>query len=192
MLVTSSQISDTPVMSLQTGTTLAITKDAIINPANLKIIAYELGGDNLDIKPSLLLISDIREFGDMGMIVNSSEEFVSPDDIIKLKPLYEQKFNPIGKHVKDTDHKKVGKVIDYTIDPGSFIIQQLNVKRPLLQSLHEAERLIHRSQIVEINDHEIIIKSGKIKHSGRKATSYANPFRQKTPQAEAVKLKSDS
>lgn len=192
MLVTGSQISGTPVMSLQTGAVLAITEDAIINPANLKIIAYELNGPNLDTKPSLLLIRDIREFGDMGMIVNSSEEFVSPEDIIKLQPLYELKFTLIGKYVKDIDHKKIGKVIDYTIDPGSFIIQQLTVKRPLLQSLHEAERLIHRSQIVEINDHEIIIKSGKAKHSSKKTVHYTNPFRQKTPQPEAAKIDGDS
>lgn len=188
MLVTGSQISGTPVMSLQTGTALASTENAIINPANLKIVAYELEGPSLDSKPSLLLVSDIREFSDMGMIVNSSEEFVSPDDIIKLQPLYDLKFTLIGKHVKDTDHRKVGKVTDYTVDPGSFVIQQLNVKRPLLQSLHEAERLIHRSQIVEINDHEIIIKSGKAKHGSKKAMRYTNPFRQKTPQPEAVKI----
>lgn len=191
MLLTGSQLAGTPIMSLQTGTQLGTAETAIINPANLKIVAYEVEGPNLDQRPTLLLIDDVRELSDMGMIINSSEEFVGVDDIIKLKPLYELHFSLINKHVVDERKKKIGKVIDYTVDPESFVVQQLCVKRPLLKSLSEAELLIHRSQIVEINDSQIIIKSAKVKITGSKAKAmdYVNPFRQNTPQAEGSKMK---
>lgn len=194
MLLTGSQLAGTPIMSLQTGTPLGTAEEAIINPADLKVIAYEVEGPNLDMRPSLLLVSDIRELSDMGMIINSSEEFVGPDDIIKLKPLYELNFNVVGKHVIDEDHKKIGKVTDYTLDADSFVIQQLNVKRPLLKSLQEAEVLVHRSQITEITDHEIIVKSAKNKKPSRhkKAIQYTNPFRQKNPQPEGAKTEINS
>ena len=70
------------------------------------------------------------------------------------------------------------------------------MKRPLLRSLQEAELLIHRSEIVEINDDEIIIKSAtnkkKIKAQKSNSLDYVNPFRQKSPQAEAVKIDRES
>lgn len=195
MLVSGSQMASTPIMSLQTGTQLGTAETAIINPSNLKIVAYEVEGPNLDLHPSLLLISDVRELSDMGMIINSSEEFVGEDDVIKLKPLYDLKFSVVNKHVIDEHKKKIGKVIDYTIDPESFVIQQLCVKRPLLKSLSEAELLIHRSQIVEINDSQIIIKSGTKKKSSAvkdAALNYVNPFRQQAPHAEGTEMKGKS
>lgn len=176
-------------MSLQTGTELAKTKEAIVNPGDLRIVAYEVEGPNLDQSPSLLLMNDIREIGDMGMIIDSSDEFVGSEDVIKLKPLYDLHFSVVDKQVLDENHKKIGKVADYILDVDSFVIQQLSVKRPLLQSLNDTELLVHRSQIIEINDHEIIIKSGE--HAQPVVTKepsrhYVNPFRQSAPQPESV------
>ncbi|HEU4831030.1 MAG TPA: hypothetical protein VFS65_02575, partial [Candidatus Saccharimonadales bacterium] len=69
MLVLGSRLLSTPVMGLQTGTQLATTKSPIIDPSNLKIVAYELEGSLLTEHPSLLRIADVRELGDVGMIV---------------------------------------------------------------------------------------------------------------------------
>ena len=71
MLITAEKFTNMPVMSLQTGSELARTSRAIINPYNLKIIAYELSGPLLDQSPSLLRIEDIRETGPMGLIIDS-------------------------------------------------------------------------------------------------------------------------
>lgn len=189
MLLTGSQLLGMSVMSLQTGAELAKTIDAIVNPSNLSVVAYEVDGQSLDQHPSLLLVRDIREIGDIGMIIDSNDEFVGTDDIIKVKPLYELHFTILDKPVLDENHKKLGRVADYSIDVDSFVIQQLNVRRPLLKSLSDAELLIHRGQIVEINDNEIIVKNATTKdkqtaHSGSR--HYVNPFRQNTPQPESI------
>jgi len=186
MLIAGSRLINAPVMGLQTGSELARTRTPVINPRTLEIVAYELEGSLLDKRPSLLRIIDVREFSDIGLIVDSSDEFVAPDDVIKLEEVYNLHFSPIGMRVVDEHHKKLGKVEEYTIETNGFVIQQLNIKRPLLQSLNDTQLLVHRSQITEINDDEIVV------HSQAKAaapvtqavrTSYVNPFR-KNPQAE--------
>lgn len=178
----------TPVMSLQTGRELATLEKAIINPHNLTIIAYLVEGQHLDNNPSYLRIADIRELGSLGIIIDSSDEFIEPDDIITDKAIYDLDFILEGKHVVDDSGKKIGKVIDYTLDVDSFVIQQLNVKRPLLKSFSDDELLVHRAQIVEVNDTTIIIRSGKVKEvktvSGNQR--YVNPFRQAAPQPETA------
>lgn len=192
MLIPGSQLLATPVMSLQTGKELAQTSKAVINPHNLSVLAYLIEGPHLDYSPSYLRVADIRELGSLGMIVDSSDEFVVPDDIITDKPIYDLEFALEGKHVVDDHGAKVGKVTDYVVDIESFVIQQLTVKKPLLRSFNDDELLVHRGQIIEVNDSTIIIKSGKVKEnpsviSGR---NYVNPFRQTSPQPEAAKTKS--
>lgn len=185
MLLNGTDLIDTPILSLQTGAELARTTDAIINPHQLSVIAYEVTGPHLDQEEAFLRIDDVRELSAVGMIIDSNDEFVEIDDVVRLKAIYELRYGLVGKPVYDDTHKKVGKVIEYVIDSGSFVIQQLIIKRPFLKSLNDAELIVHRSQIVEVTDDAIVIKSARIKHTAHskaKAGAYVNPFR---PQATA-------
>lgn len=179
MLITGSRLIDAPVMGLQTGGELARTKQAVIDPRSLKILAYELTGPRLTTEPALLRIADVREFSDIGLIVDSSDEFVSPEDIIKLNEIYQLHFDPIGMRVVDEKNHKLGKVDGYTIETTGFVVQQLSVRRPLLKSLSDTHLLVHRTQITEITDSQIVVRSemkpqpvASINRSG-----YENPFR---------------
>ncbi|HSW91456.1 MAG TPA: hypothetical protein VLG09_02325 [Candidatus Saccharimonadales bacterium] len=186
MLIAGSRLIDAPVMGLQTGSELARVRRPVINPQSLEILAYELEGPLLDTNPSLLRIADVREFSSIGLIVDSSDEFVSPTDIIKLGEIYDLHFDPIGMPVIDEKKHKLGKVIGYTIDASNFLIQQLSVKRPLLKSFNDTELLVHRTQITEISDEAIIVHSrAKIPEPVMQTVrgAYHNPFR-KNPQAE--------
>lgn len=191
MLLLGSRLKGTPVMSLQTGTQLAVTNAPLINPANLKILAFELDGPLLTEHPSFLHVNDIREMGSVGMIIDSSDELLALDDVIKIKSIYELGFKLIGMNVIDEHKKKLGKVDNYTIETGSFVIQQLNVSRGILRSLNDTGMLIHRSQIIEINDKEIIVKGTAKKIKAEPVMEsvrheYVNPFRQPSPQPEQI------
>lgn len=193
MLIAGSRLIDAPVMGLQTGSELARVSKPVIDPRTLEILAYEVTGPLLDLHPSLLRIADVREFSDIGVIIDSSDEFVSPEDIIKLGEVYALHFIPIGMHVVDEKHHKIGKVTGYTIDTSGFVIQQLSVKRPWLQSLNDTELLIHRTQITAINDTEIVVHSrAKVPEPVMQTvrSAYNNPFR-KHPQAEHIETRRD-
>lgn len=192
MLIAGSRLIDAPVMGLQTGSELARTSKAIIDPRTLKIVAYELTGSLLDTHPSVLRVMDVREFSEIGLIVDSSDEFVSPADIIKLNEIYILNFNLIGMSVVDEKGHKLGKVDGYTIETGGFLIQQLSVKRPFLKSLTDTQLLVHRTQISEINDTSIVVNS-EIKVQPmlpNVKANYHNPFR-KNPGAQAEHMEQD-
>lgn len=189
MLILGSRLHDTPVMSLQTGTRLARTGTPLIDPANLKVVAYEVDGPLLAEHPSFLRTEDVREMGTIGMIIDSNDELVGLHDIIKLEKLHEQKFRLVGMLVIDEHKHKLGKVEDYTLETGGFVIQQLNVKRGIIKGLTDTGLLIHRSQITEINDNAIIVKSTNKKSPEPVMETvhheYVNPFRgTATPQTE--------
>lgn len=191
MLLTSDRFLNMPVMSLQTGSEIGRTAREIIDPRNLSIVAYEIEGRTLDQHPSLLRIADVREIGPLGMIVDSSDELVSPSDIILLKQIYEINFLLTNKPVIDEKKHKIGHVIGYTLTANDFMIQQLRVRRPLLRSFGDTELLIHRSQIVKVTDDQVIVKTPEIRHKEPAVQpinlkqSFENPFR-KQQQKEAV------
>lgn len=194
MLIPGSQLIDIPVMSLQTGNEIARTLRAIINPDNLYIIAFELKGSSLDYSPTFLRIEDIREVGELGLIIDDSDELVGLGDIISLKNIYEKNFEIDGLKVIDDNKNKIGKVLGTVINPSTFIIQQINVKRPLLKSFNDTEILIHRSQIIDVNNSNIVVRSPTIKAAAElaKPYSYVNPFSKQTARPDTTNIESTS
>lgn len=189
MLLPAQRVIGTPILSLQTGGQLAKTKTVIIDPRDLTIIAFELEGHLLDDNPSFLLIDDIRELSNIGIIVDSNEEFVGENDVIKLKEVYDFHFELTGKLVRDPKMRKLGKVISYSLEPNSFIIKQLTVKRPILKSLSDTELLIDRTQIVEVSNVAITIDNDErepVPVAKRAASSFSNPFRGQSAQPETT------
>jgi uncharacterized protein YrrD len=179
-------------MGLQTGGELATTVRPIIDPGSLAVIAYEVEGALLGKGTHLLRIADVRELSDLGMIIDSSDEFVTPEDVISLKKIYDLDFRLIGMAVFDEKRRKLGKVVDFTLETSGFIIQQITVRRPMFRSLNDTELVIHRTQIIEINNDGIVV------HSEAKAPepelhevvgSYVNPFRKSKPAAENTEIK---
>jgi len=191
MLILGSRLIGTPIMGLQTGTQLAHAAMPLIDPANLKIIAYVVDGPLLSERPSIIRMADVRELSDIGMIIDSSDEFIGVSDVVSINKIYDLGFKLIGMSVIDETKRKLGKVEDYSLDASSFVIQQLNVKRGIVKSLTDTGLLIHRSQIVEINDNFIIVRTTAKKlqpvmEAERRA--FVNPFSSSSPQTDVSKI----
>lgn len=175
-------------MSLQTGGRLGQTHKPIIDPGNLKIVAFEIEGALLSEHPALLRTADIREMGRIGMIINSNDEIIGLHDVIKIEKLYELGFPLINMPVIDEHRRKLGKVEDYTVETNSFVIQQLTVKRGFFKAFTDTGLLINRSQIIEINDFGIIVKSPTKKSvepiMQASRGEFVNPFKNPSPSPE--------
>lgn len=186
MLILGSRLLHTPIMSLQTGTQLAQTLTPVIDPSNLHILAYEVEGPLLSHTPSFVRTNDVREYGRLGMIIDSNDELIGLDDVIQIKKIYDLHFSLLGMPVIDEQKRKLGKVDNYTLDTGDFIIQQLNVRRGFIKGLTDTGLLINRSQIIEINNEAIVVKAPTVKSAQPVMQSirgeFVNPFRAPKPQ----------
>lgn len=186
MLINASKLINFPVLSLQVGGAIAKTEFAVIDPDDLKIIAFLVGGPLVDNETGDVLdVRSIRELSKVGMIVDSADELASRDDIVKIKDVLELNFSLIGLKVKTKKGHKLGKVIDYSVNSDNLMVQQLIVQRPAIKSLLDPELVIGRSQIVEVNDYEIIVKDEEAKIKKEAATkdfvpNFVNPFREQS------------
>ena len=189
MLLFGSRLLHTPITSLHTGAQLALLEKPIIDPANLHIVAYEVSGDLLSERPSFLATRDIREYGRYGMLINSNDDIVGLSDVIKIQQLYELGFPLVGLLVVREDGHKIGKVSDYSLDIDSFVIQQLHVRQGLLKGITDTGLIIGRSQIIEINNTKIVVRSPTVKTSEPVMEAirgeFVNPFRTTAPSSNA-------
>lgn len=190
MLILGSRLLQSPVMSLQTGTRLATAVRPIIDPSNLQIIAYEVDGDLLSEKPSFIRTVDVREYGRLGMIIDSNDELIGLDDVIQVKKVHSLNFSLIGLQVIDEHGHKLGKVEDYTLETGDFFIQQLSVRRGFLRGITDTGLLIKRTQIIEINNSAVIVRAPSVKSNEPVMNAirgeFVNPFRSAQPNPEPM------
>jgi len=182
MLIEGSKLLNYPILSLHTASEIGRVKRLIIDPNYLKIVAFEIDASSRVGRRLFLEAGSVREFSKIGMIIDSGEEFIEKDDVIKLKEMIELNFTLDGMRVVSRKKSMLGKVEDFTVSSDDFQIMQILVKRPIYKSLIDPELLIGRSEIKEINDTEIIIKSEEntlIKKAGAQdfVPNFVNPFK---------------
>ena len=187
MLITTSKLIGTPILSMQVGGSIGRVSECIIDPDTLKIIAFRAeGGPIPRTGANLLTTSSIREYSNFGMVIDSADEFIDSEDVVKISKILALNFNLIGLKVESKKGSKLGKVMDYTVTSDDFVVQQLIVHRPALKSFIDPELTIHRKEIVEITDYKVIVKDEE-KTIKKKAETedfvpnFVNPFREQQP-----------
>ena len=185
MLIPSSRTLNIPVLSLHVAAPIARTIAPIIDPSNLQIVAMYIDGPALKRNGfgNILDLRSVREFSNLGMIINSTDDLLDEDDAIRLKKVLDINFQLIDKKVVTKKGTKLGKVVDYILDPETFQIMQIVVKRPAFKAILDPELLIGLSQIAKVTDEEIVVKNEEEKV--RKETAkkdfvpnFVNPFRE--------------
>ena len=172
MLFLKERLVNVPIMSLQTGAQIAQTGEFVLDPRQLKLVAFYCEGPRLDVNPAILNVSDIREIGSLGIIVDSADVLMSPEDLVRLKEVLEYHFNLDNKQVVTESGQKLGTVANYTLDSTTLYVVKLHVRPGLWQAWKTTELLIDRAQILQVTDDEVVVKD-----STDKATKRANVAR---------------
>lgn len=183
MLVSGNRLIGTPILSMQAAGKIAEISSIIIDPDTLKIIGFKLSGPLVSKSAANILdVKSIREYSRYGCIIDSADEIVEKDDIIKIKEILDLNFSLTGLKVETKKGSNLGKVSDFTVTSEDFMVQQIIVKRPALKALIDPELTIPRREIVEITDYKIIVKDEEkvIKERAEKEDfipNFVNPFR---------------
>ena len=182
MLVYNSKLLGASILSFQDSGAIARVSAPVVNPDNLKILAFKLEGPAINATNNLLDVKSIREYSPLGMVIDSSDELIGPDDVIKIKEVLDLNFNLTGLKVETKKGSKLGHITDFTVTTDDFTIQQIIVKRPLVKSFVDPELTIHRREIVEITDYKVVVKDEEkvIKARASKedfVPNFVNPFR---------------
>lgn len=156
----SKNLYNRPVMSLRSGSQIAVALEPIINPHNLKILGWWCSPS--DGRGRLVLLSeDVRELVPQGLAVNDEDVLSSPEDLARHREILDIKFQLIDKNVR-TKRQKLGKVSDFSYSEGMFV-QKLYVARPVTKIFSSQDTLlIDRTQILEVTDSYILVRDTEV------------------------------
>lgn len=119
------------------------------------------------------------------MIVDSNDEFVRGEDIVRIKEVLKLRFELRGLKVVTKKKVKLGRVEDYVLQSHTWNVQQVIVQRPIMKALIDPQLIIDRSRILEVDDYQVIVKEEheKVKSKVKSAPveelvpDFVNPFR---------------
>ena len=185
MLVSASKLIGTPILSMQSAAPIGMITDLIVNPDNLKIIAFYISGPLVS-SANILDAKSVREYSSYGCVVDSIDELVEKDDVVKISKIIDLNFDLNGLKVETRKGSKLGRVIDYTLTSEDFTVQQIIVKRPIVKSFLDPELTIPRKEISEVTDYKIIVKNEEKTIKKKAETTefipnFVNPFRKTEP-----------
>lgn len=174
MLLTSAQLQNLEVTSLQTGQPIGQTLAVIIDPFKLRVAGFYLDA-NTD---NILLAGDMRELSPQRILINSTDVLTNEAELPRLAEVLAMNYELVGKKVMSRSKQRLGSVEAYVIDTLNTEIQKLHVRQPLLRSFSGGTLIVDRRQIVEINDRMVIVEDAaaqKPAWAGRKALSRSVP-----------------
>lgn len=187
MLINSSRLIDCPILSLHVGGEIARVTELIVSPHDLKLIAFRVEGPLVrDEIGDILPIESVREFSTQGAIVDSIDELIHGEEVVRIQKVLQLNFSLVGLKVITKKKVKLGKVSDFIINTSSWQVHQIIVQRPLMKSFLDPELTISRQKIVEVNDYEVIIKDETEKSRSKTLAvdpadfvpNFINPFRE--------------
>ena len=186
MLTYNSKLIGAPILSVQAGGAIASIAAPVVNPDNLKILAFKLQGPIVNATNNILDVKSVREYSPLGLVIDDNDELIGPEDVVKIKEVLALNFDLIGLKVETKKGSKLGKIIDFSLTSEDFTIQQIIVKRPTIKSFMDPELTIHRREIVEVTDYKVIVKDEEKVIKARAAKedfvpNFVNPFRTHEP-----------
>ncbi len=132
---------------------------------SLEVVAFTCEPHPQIGKHPVLLLRDVRQVAIDCLLVNTAEDLVEAEDIVRLAPLLERNFDPRGLRVVTDLKRRIGKVEDYTINLQTYHLQKIYVRQSLVHSWIGASLIIDRSQILEVSEREFIVRDATIKTS---------------------------
>lgn len=162
MYTFASQMKSLPIISLQTGGTVAWTKGLILDMGSFEIRAYRCDQEGSSSK-LILLARDIRQLAADCVIIDSEDELTEAQDIVRLKDMVEESYDPLDKPVVSDAGRKLGNVEDYTINLETQRVQKLHVRQSIIKSWLGNNLIIDRTQIIDITPKQIIVRDATVK-----------------------------
>lgn len=161
MYVLAHNLAPLPIISLQTGLTVATTSGLIIDPGSLEVIAFTcLSPERRE--DLALILRDIRELGLDCLIIDSEDELVEISEVVRLKELWDRRFTLIACKVVSDMGRGIGTVEDYTVNLDTNKVQKIYVRQSVFKSLFGSSLIIDRTQIVDVAPKRIIVREASL------------------------------
>ena len=125
------------------------------------------------------------------MIVDDATKLTTLDGLVRLQEIIDFGFELIDLKVIDENKRKLGKVSAYSVETVDYTIMQIYTEQSLIRSLGTAGNVIHRSQVISVNNDVLVVQSPTVQDDSHEAAIdssgvFVNPFRSGSAQPDSI------
>ena len=133
----------------------------IINPENGQLMGF-LVNIGLFLPPKILSFMDIKFWDTNGIVTESEENFVNPEEVVRIKNVLDKKINLLEMSAQTESGKSLGIVENFLIDTETISVVKYYLKDLLGKSrIMPANKVVSIDQNIVFIDDEIEIPNGE-------------------------------
>lgn len=153
-LVLASSLIGLPLGAVRENAKIGSIKTILIDTRSGYIAGFLVKEKILDwfSPPKFVALGDIVSFDKTAAVVNKKDDVLRLDEAVRAKEIYQRGFGLFGSRVVTESGKYIGRVTELSLSLDLGIIVNFYVRSWL------GERIIHRTQIVEIKKNKIVVK----------------------------------
>jgi len=164
MLIELSKLVGMPVGSLNEGAFVGSVRQTVISPGDAKLIGFTIKIGSIFSKILVVSFQDVVDIDQGGVVINSRDNLVEKEEIVRVGEILKHKFNLIGLKAVSKDKQNLGRVQDAVVETQSGDILRLYTSR-MYQN-----RVFERSKIDKITWREVVLNCESEEKAKEKAT----------------------
>ncbi|OGD57184.1 hypothetical protein A2V71_02065 [Candidatus Berkelbacteria bacterium RBG_13_40_8] len=146
MFIEAKKLMGMPVAAMDTQSKIGEIREIIVDPENGRLLGFLIKEGGIFSSNKVLSAVDIREWDPNGIVTESVENLVPPQEIIRINDILKQKIFLIGMPAKTESGKSLGNVEDLLIDADASCVAKYYLKDLLGNS-----RVLTADKVVKID-----------------------------------------
>ncbi len=168
MLISAQELKNGDVISLESGSTIGLVQDPIVDPKNGQVIAFDVQTGFMA-KRLILPTLDIIDWQHNAIIARGETSLIEPKDVIKVFNLIKKRFRIMRLKAFTKKGESLGRVSDIFIDSTSGMVAKYTIGRSIFLNLAEHSRIIPSSEVIKIDGKGIVFKDRVVEGDKDKA-----------------------
>lgn len=168
MLISIQELLGGEVISLETGNSVALIRQPIIDPKNGKVLAFDVRVGFITHRKIISQV-DIVEWQRMALIIHHEDDLTDPEKVVRVNNLLKKKSRVLGKKAKTVSSQRLGRVVDLYVDTTSGMIVKYVIGHSIFFNFLEHGRILPASSVKKIDKKAVIFKDSVAKGKKDKA-----------------------
>lgn len=154
-----SKIVGMPVFVPDSMRPIYTVQEIVVDPENGKVIAFVVDSRRGLIVTAMDVVS-VKH----GVLIRGRDDVIEAEDVLRVQKVQEIG-GFMGKKVETESGKRLGKVVDMTIDERGLTLNKIYTAKVVLGMIQHDGRIIAAKNIVEVKKNRVIVKddSGEVK-----------------------------
>lgn len=158
MFIEAKKLIGLPIAALDTQSKIAEIQKILVDPNNGNVLGFLVSSGGIFAPKKVVSAIDIRDWDKNGLVIDSIDNMIEPNDIVRIKDVLDQKIDLLGMKAKTESGKNLGSIENFLIETETNCVIKYYLKDLVSKArIYPAEKVvrIEKQAIIFSDDVEI-------------------------------------